>query len=177
MARFNTHSSWHGLTPILHGKVQHPFFMAWFNTHSSWHGSIPILHGMVQHPFFMAWFNSHFLLDGSIPILHGNPTNHIYLINIKLTRGSHIFTIWDLIWDAHNGTMSNIIHIVKECCFCNGSIILIWYWFFYQLIMSLEDENNIYLIFYFLHVFDRKLIIVSLILVIHEILRNSHPFT
>ena len=45
------------------------------------------------------------------------------------------------------------IDIVKGCGFCNSTIILIWYWFFYQLIMILEDENNIYLIFYFLHVF------------------------
>ena len=39
------------------------------------------------------------------------------------------------------------IDIVKGCGFCNLSIILICYWFFYQLIMILEDENNIYFIF------------------------------
>ena len=38
--------------------------------------------------------------------------------------------------------------------------------------MILEDENNIYLIFYFLHVFVRGLIIVSMLSVIHETLHN-----
>ena len=37
--------------------------------------------------------------------------------------------------------------IVKGCCFCNGNIILIWYWFFsYKLIFNLEDGNNIIII-------------------------------
>ena len=43
--------------------------------------------------------------------------------------------------------------------------------------MSLEDENNIYLKFYFLHVFVRELIIVSMRSVIHEILQKLiEPF-
>ena len=62
------------------------------------------------------------------------------------------------------------IDIVKGCGFCNGSIISILYIFFYQLIMILEDENNIYLIFYFLRVFVWELIIVPMLSVIHEIL-------
>ena len=49
--------------------------------------------------------------------------------------------------------------------------------FFYQLIMILEDKNNIYFIFSFLHVFVRELIIVSMLSVILEILQNSNPFT
>ena len=43
--------------------------------------------------------------------------------------------------------------------------------------MILEDENNIYLVFYFLHVFVSKLIIVSMLSVINEILQKSNPFT
>ena len=66
---------------------------------------------------------------------------------------------------------------MKGCAFCNGSIILIWYLCFYELIMILEDENNIYFIFYFLHAFVLELIIVSMLSVTHEILQNSNPFT
>ena len=70
------------------------------------------------------------------------------------------------------------IDIVKGCFFCNGNIISIWYWFFfYQLIMLLEDGNIIYMIFYFLHVFVWVLIIVSMFSVIHERLQNSKTFT
>ena len=68
------------------------------------------------------------------------------------------------------------IDSVKECGFYNDSIILIRY-FFLPTNHDLEDENNIYLIFYFLHVFVRKLIIVSMISEMLEILRNSHQFT
>ena len=42
--------------------------------------------------------------------------------------------------------------------------------------MILEDENNIYLMFYFLHVFVRELIIISMLAVIQEILQISTPF-
>ena len=40
------------------------------------------------------------------------------------------------------------IDIVKGLC--NGNILLIWYWFVYQLIMILEDENNIRFNWYFI---------------------------
>ena len=94
-------------------------------------------------------------------------------MNIKLTWGSYIFMNWDLLWDIHIGTTSN-----RDC---EKMWFLQWQYyinliFFYQLIMILEDENRIYLIFYFLHVFIRKLIIVSMPLLIHEILQNSNPF-
>ena len=42
------------------------------------------------------------------------------------------------------------IDAAKLFGFINGKIILIWYWiFFYRLIMILEDENNIYIIFFY----------------------------
>ena len=43
------------------------------------------------------------------------------------------------------------IDIVKEYGFCNGSIIFIWHWFFFQQIMILEDENNIDILFFTRH--------------------------
>ena len=41
------------------------------------------------------------------------------------------------------------IDIVKGCGFCNGKIMFIWQWFFYNRLIVILDDGNIYLIFYF----------------------------
>ena len=70
------------------------------------------------------------------------------------------------------------IDIVKRCGFCNGNIILIWSCFFLPTYHDfVRWKQQLYLIFYFLLLFVRELIIFFMLSVIHEILQNSNPFT
>ena len=69
------------------------------------------------------------------------------------------------------------IDIVNGCGFCNGNIILIWYWFFLPTYHDFERWKQ--------HLFDILIFTrlcqgidnCSMLSVIHEILQNSNPFT
>ena len=80
------------------------------------------------------------------------PTNHIYLINKKLTLVSHIsIESWISISVPYE------LDVVKWYGFSCRFFLFIWYWFFfYQQMMILESINNIYLKFYFLHIFKKN---------------------
>ena len=118
----------------------------------------------ILHTFLYSYFTYISILL-SIYVLYSN-VNYIY---IYIPNQPHLLNKYQIYMGFSHfhefGILSGMfilaphqIDIVKGCGFCNRSIILIW--FFFKLIIWFWKMNNIYLIFYFLHIFVRKLIII-----------------
>ena len=99
---------------------------------------------------------------------NNSPTHQIYKINVNITWVSHIFMKCDLIWTDHIGTISNTYCERMWFLESENNINFIFI-FLYKQILILEDGNNIYLIFYFSHIF-KNCILINLL----ELLFNSN---